>query len=757
MSSTDDPNERLTSPSRRPAASDLESLPTQVTPTEGPHFTPGTLIANRYRVVRMLGVGGMGVVYRVHDQTVDLELALKVLRPEIARDAGFLQRFRNELLAARQVTHRNVVRIHDIGEHEGLYYMSMDLVEGRSLQEVLKEERTLGVERAAAIVRQIADALAEAHRQEVVHRDLKPGNIMIDAVGNAYVTDFGIARSLTRPGLTRTGEVLGTPDYLSPEQARGEVVDGRSDLYSLGLMFVEMLSGKLPFPGGTLYEVLAQRMTGKMQSLTELGVKVSPAHAAIIRRCVAKEAGERYQSASELIADLDDLSRPRRLMRLRRLRKVATAVVALLVAGLAVFAVSRWMPPRLDSTDTTDSPPAVEAPAAVKPRFAVAVLPFPEESGREDLQWASTGIAEILAASLAESEDLRVVDSLRVFQMLKDLGFDPNRLRDDQIDQLADVFQVNRLVRGRLRSAGERVQIEVNLVETDQPGSPVRQIGSSHGDVGDLFELVDDLGATLRQTLEVPRTETAAVMLTPSEDAMRAYSEGLGFLARGEVSEALPALEQAVAKDPDFTTAWVRLAEAYRDLGRQEEALDAAKQGVRAAGASSGRRAYEARAQEALLRGKPEEAQQFLQDLVERYPNDVEARIGLAKAFGQQGSFGEAMVELRRVAEIDSGAPEAWYLLGQYAIRSGDSREAVDNYLVQALILRKKTADEMGQAEVYNAMGVGFQRLGLPAQASENYEEAAEIRRRIDDRRGLAATLTNLGWIYLTQGDFDAA
>ena len=748
--------------------SDLESGPTQamvrpppmpdhgLAPAESFQLAVGTVINQRYEILSLLGVGGMGIVYQARDRTLGIDVALKLLRPEVANDQEFLERFRKELLVARRVTHRNVVRIHDIGEDNGRYYMTMDLVKGRSLQELLKEKGTLELAEAADIVHQIAEALAEAHRQGVVHRDLKPANILLDTDGRAVMTDFGIARSLQTPGFTQTGTVLGTPHYLSPEQARGEQVDGRSDLYTLGILFVEMLSGKLPFPQGTLLEVLAHRMTGKTQSLEELGVQTPPAFNAVVDRCLARDPTQRYQNAEELIADLDDLRRPGRRRRRRALAKAAVAIAALAVVGFGGVSLWRWLESR--PVPAAVAPPAAPAPAEpAEPLHSVAVLPFPEESGSEDLAWASIGIAEMLASALAESESLRVVTSVRVVQMLEDLGFRSARLRDDEIRQLAETFQVNRLVTGRLRSAGEQIQIEVSLVEADQPGSPSRVIGSRTGSAEELFDLVEQLGASLRESLEVPPIASAQTAATPSAAAMKAYAESVQQLALGDSTGAAQALERAVSEDAGFTPAWMSLAGVYRDLGRHDEAVRAATAAVRSIGEQSGRVGFEARAQEALLRGDPEAAQSFLQQLVERYPNDAEARIALAEAYGLQGRFGEAVEALKRAVRVDPSEPHAWYLLGRYSIGAGDNRRAVDDYLVRALVQQKKRKDDHGQAEVYNALGVGFQRLGELDQAIENYQTAAEISRRIDDRRGLARTLYNLGAIYLARGDPDAA
>jgi serine/threonine protein kinase len=193
----------------------------------------GSLLGGRYRILELVGVGGMGMVYRAQDEQLGLAVAVKVLRPDLAGDGRWLERFKQELVLARQVSHPNVVRIHDIGSDGDLAFLTMDFVPGRSLGDLLAEETRLAPERAVAVARQLALALEAAHRAGVVHRDLKPGNVLIDESGGGLrvaITDFGIARSLAGSGMTAPGTVLGTLGYLSPEQARGDAVDGRSDL-----------------------------------------------------------------------------------------------------------------------------------------------------------------------------------------------------------------------------------------------------------------------------------------------------------------------------------------------------------------------------------------------------------------------------------------------------------------------------------------------------------------------------------------------
>ena len=292
-----------------PAGSLPPTLPATVTADGSVLQAAGTRLAGRYRLLELVGAGGMGMVYRAHDEQLDLPVAVKVLRPGLVRDVQRLGRFKQELVLARQVSHPNVVRTHDIGSDGETVFLTMDFVPGRSLDDWLAEEGKLSPERAVAIGRQIASALAAAHEAGVVHRDLKPANVLVEESGRTAIADFGIARSLaaTGSGPTLPGTVMGTPDYLSPEQARGEEVDGRADLFALGLILYEMLTGALPFAGGSHAEVMAQHATGTARDLSATGVAVPRLLAEIVRKLLQRDPARRYQSAREVLADLDRL------------------------------------------------------------------------------------------------------------------------------------------------------------------------------------------------------------------------------------------------------------------------------------------------------------------------------------------------------------------------------------------------------------------------------------------------------------------
>jgi eukaryotic-like serine/threonine-protein kinase len=731
--------------------------PTRTAEAVVPRLAPGVRLAGRYRIVGLLGVGGMGMVYRAEDEELGLPVAVKILRPDLAGNERLLARFKQELVLARQVSHVNVVRIHDIGSDGGLVFLTMDFVAGRSLAEVLADEGRLAPERAAEIARQLALGLGAAHRAGVVHRDLKPGNVLVDAGApgstgsnpeRVAITDFGIARSLTGSGLTLPGSFVGTLDYLSPEQARGEEVDGRSDLYALGILLYEMLTGELPFRGGSQAEVLAQRLTGASRDLRRAGVKVPAYLQAIVRRLLEKDPARRYQSAGEVAAALGR----RRLApspAVRRSVAAAASVLGLLVLGWTAHQRTRLA-----------RPGSGPVPVAAAPHHALALLPLADETGRPELAWVADSLPEMLAASLAESRELRVLDSQRVRRTLADLKLPRGSLPEPEARRLASLLDADRLVNGQVHAAGGHLRIDLSLVATDLSGLPAAPI---HAEVaeGEAFRLVEQLGGALRQRLagaqgaDEAAAAPAAQLPSRNPAALAAYAQGVASLSRGDALAAVPALERAVASDPGSTAAWVQLARAREALGRREAAREAARRAVESLGPGESRGADEARAVEARLLGRLDRAQEILARLLARYPDDVEARVELAEAYGEQGNPEKASATLAAAVKLAPHHPRAWYLLGRYSIEAGDARRAVEDYLVHALVVQNELGSDQGQAEVLNAFGVAYRALGELERAAENYEQAAVIRRRIGDQRGYATTLRNLANIHLVRGEYD--
>jgi serine/threonine protein kinase len=268
---------------------------------------PGMDFGPRFRIEQLLGEGGMGKVYKAYDKELGRTVALKILQPELVKDASVTQRFKQELLLASKISHRNILRIHDLSEVDGVKYITMAFIEGKDLNQILKEERPLRIERCVKIGRQLCAALDAAHAEGVVHRDFKPHNVLVGKDDHVYVSDFGLATSLdaAKIGMTRTGAFVGTPRYMSPEQVEGKVLDGRSDVYSLGLVLYEMASGEVPFAGDSTWQVMYQRLNEKPKDVQLANPAVPDNLAQIIMRCLEKDPAARYQSAQEILTELD--------------------------------------------------------------------------------------------------------------------------------------------------------------------------------------------------------------------------------------------------------------------------------------------------------------------------------------------------------------------------------------------------------------------------------------------------------------------
>jgi len=270
---------------------------------------PGSTFAGRYQVIEELGKGGMGKVYKVFDKEINAKVALKLLKPEIVTDKNTIERFKNELKVARDISHKNICRMYDLGREAGLHYLTMEYVPGEDLKNMIRMSRQLGVGTAIVIAEQICDGLAEAHRHGTIHRDLKPSNIMIDREGNVRIMDFGIARSVEAKGMTGAGTIIGTPEYMSPEQVEGKDVDRRSDIYSLGIILYEMLTGRVPFEGNTAFAVGMKHKGEIPRGPREINPQIPESLSRIVLKCLEKSREKRYQTADDLRSELEKIEK----------------------------------------------------------------------------------------------------------------------------------------------------------------------------------------------------------------------------------------------------------------------------------------------------------------------------------------------------------------------------------------------------------------------------------------------------------------
>ncbi len=339
----------------------------------------GTQLSRRYRLESKLGSGGMSTVYLAIDETLDREVAIKVMHREISDQADQLERFRREARAVASLSHPNLVAVIDAGEDEGHPYIVFEYVPGETLKKRIDDEGRLGIDESVAYAIEVGRGLATAHASRLIHRDVKPQNVLIDAEGRAKITDFGIALSLEAHGLTATGRVLGTTDYVAPEQAMGQEIDERTDVYSLGILLYEMLTGEVPFQAETQVGVAMKHVNDAVPDVQQRRPEVSSALAAVLERAVAKKPGDRYPSMAQMLADLETAlevevvraghatgeattvlkSVPPRRRQLITRRRISWAGTVLLIAAVGVALAL--------TTLTGDDEPAPKAPTGVEP------------------------------------------------------------------------------------------------------------------------------------------------------------------------------------------------------------------------------------------------------------------------------------------------------------------------------------------------------------------------------------------------------
>lgn len=273
----------------------------------------GKRLSGRYKILRVIGGGGMANVYLARDMILDRDVAMKVLRFDFSNDDEFIKRFRREAQSATSLAHPNIVSIFDVGEEDGIYYIVMEYVEGNTLKQYIQQYAPLHPREALNIMEQIVSAIAHAHENHIVHRDIKPHNILIDPHGNVKVTDFGIAMALSSTTITQTNSVLGSVHYLSPEQARGGMANKKSDIYSLGIVLFELLTGRLPFDGESAISIALKHLQSETPSAKRWNATVPQSVENIILKAMAKDTFHRYESAEEMEADLSTALNPERL------------------------------------------------------------------------------------------------------------------------------------------------------------------------------------------------------------------------------------------------------------------------------------------------------------------------------------------------------------------------------------------------------------------------------------------------------------
>ncbi len=721
-------------------------------PPVGGSLRPGHQLGDRYEILSLLGEGGFGAVYKARDRVLERTVALKMIHPALAANPEIMERFKREILLASKITHKNVIRIHDLGESGALKFISMNFVEGRDLKELLRAEGALSVERALGLARQVAEALEAAHEAGVVHRDLKPQNVLVDAAEHAFIVDFGISRS-TDAGKTMTeaGAMMGTLAYMSPEQARGDAVDHRSDIYSFGLLMYEMFAGVLPFAEDanlSSLSALMRRVQTDVPSLDRTRAGLPDWISRIVSRCLERDPAGRYPSVGELLRDLDQeqATRAQRALPLKGILRVAAGL--LLAVGLAGAAVVLWR-----GRDST--------PTAAAPSTALIVVPFRNSTGDPALDWTRTGLPSLLRSELQQSPALYLVDEERVMGIIDGLKLDGTGSLDPvSLRRLSKLIGVDRLLTGELFRTGGRYRIESRLSTggASEAGSGVALRVEGEGAEA-LFTMIDELSRKVVDELGVSaggQHRRSSELATGSIEALRLYTEGGESARAGSDVEAATRLEAALAVDPQFAIARALLAETYARLGRAAEAIAEAEAAARDLREVSPYEAARVNAVRARLSGDADAAGTAYRELVRLGPGRPDAQLALGTFLEESGDLEGALAALGRAVELDPNSPSARYSLGRAQAKSGNLGAAQQEFHA-ALGLHVEAGNEEGRAAVLNGLGYVSRQLGRHDEALRYFKESLEVREAIQDRRGVGATYNNIATVLLDLGRYDEA
>ena len=731
-------------------------------------LTSGHLLAQRYEILSLLGEGGMGAVYKAKDVELSRLVALKVIRPDLARNRAILDRFKQELILATQVTDRNVVRIYDLGEAEGIKFITMEYVEGEDLAHILHQRTKLPPHEAVVVIEQVCRALAAAHNVGVIHRDLKPQNIMWEKTGRILVMDFGLAKTLEGDRMTQTGAMVGTMEYMSPEQALAQNLDQRSDIFSLGLIFYELLTGQTPFRADSALASLIKRTQERVVPVSEFDSSVPAELSQIVSRCLERDVALRYQSAAELLADLELWQGTGKSgIIAARLRpgpgRWATENQRLL-AGAAVLLVLAGRSPRHTSLPGPGplAPPEAkqEAPAA-RPR-SLAILPFRNSSGDAKDDWIGSSVADMLSTDIGQSAHLHTVSTDRLHQVLSDLHVGPETAVDpDMLRRVAQFSNADVLVSGQYARFGDQIVIDATIRDLVHDQTvPVK----AQALVKDLPAAIDSLADSVRKNLSLSASvveELKAQSFKPnskSVDALREFNEGSVLMRAGKNLDALKHLQLATNEDPDFALAFSMLADAQAELGFQS---DAEQSSIRALNLAQNQNLplpekYLISASNARIMKDNKKAIEAYENLSKSLPGDVDVQYELGVLYLQSGEYDKARATFAKVLQSDPKNIKALWQTGVVDNLTGNPQAALDA-LTQGLTLTIQFDNQEQRALILLSMGTSYRLLNKPEEALHNYQESIAINEKIGQKWGISAALNEMADVQATGGKPDAA
>ncbi|MCK4760946.1 MAG: protein kinase [Candidatus Aminicenantes bacterium] len=530
-------------------------------------FSPGDDFGSRYKIIEELGRGGMGIVYKAEDKVLNTTAALKTIKPEFLTDQRMISRFKEEIRLAREIAHENVVRIYDFGEVGEVKFISMQYIEGISLKDMLAESGPLPIEKTKAILKQICMGLLAAHKKGIVHRDLNPNNIMIDKGNNVYITDFGLAKSADSTGITHSGALVGTPRYIAPEQWLGEKVDNRVDIYMLGIIIFEMITGEHPFVSETDLGYLHKHLRAKPVFPDKPGKKIPTYLKNIVKKCLEKKRKYRYQCITDLLVDMDSsaIFKGPFLQRFKqnRLPRLTAIFIFILLALFGAFKLAELL------KEEEIFPPK---------KIRVAVLPFTELTGQPLQNNLEFTFFHLLTTDLEQSKFFWVLPENRLLDIFGKIKHKIGSPYTTEVyKKITSEENIDYFLIGSYMTSGGKMRVTVRILNP-RSGENLSTFTEDMKEEEAIFSIVDSLTPDIKAAFNIPHDKLEAdvdenieTITTSSREALERYSAGKLKFNEEKYEESILLFKEAIELDPGYALVYKEIALAYAVLQKEDQ------------------------------------------------------------------------------------------------------------------------------------------------------------------------------------------